>query len=223
MISAFKCAGQQCSSASQVFVYKTVKEEYLEKLANKIHALKIGPTTGDDSKNVAMGPLYSPKAVEKFLRYQTMAHREAAETLIWGKAADEHQGGHFVTPGLHVMKEFDASCSYQSNVLFCPDLAVYEYEILDQAFEQINDTKSPLSVSLLGDEEILGNRTNLVQAPNIQLNSPTVEVGASLTLAGRRLAGGHRYSGLGICMILCQPKMVVSAQEAKSLIKAWPG
>src|SRR5205823_5890789 len=97
--------------------------EFNEALTETISQMEIGRTdvvTRPGYRGPFMGPLYSHKAVEKFQRYQTMAHRESKQTLLWGKALETPTKGYFVTPGAHLLQEFDNNSAYQGNVLFCP-------------------------------------------------------------------------------------------------------
>lgn len=209
ILAGFKSAGQLCSSVSRIFVYRSLLTEFCEKLVTTINDIRIGVT--DDfsmpEDDVVMGPLYSQKAKDKFLRFQTMGSREAQETLVWGKAIDvAGRGGHFVTPGVHLMGGFDSKSAYQSNVLFCPDLAIYGYDVLSEAIVHMNETDSCFAASFIGDESILNNRSQLFKAPNLFLNMPTVEQFPSLPLAGRSVSSQHLYSGPSLAMYLCYPQ-----------------
>lgn len=220
-----KSAGQLCTSTSRAFVHASKREEFCEALVAFIEKMAIGRTDKLKQSNDTgplMGPLYSKKAVEKFLRYQTMAHRDAKTTLRWGKAVEQETKGYFVTPGVHLMSEFDGSSAYQSNVLFCPDLAIYEYEVLENAFAMINSTDAPFAVSFIGDAEILKSRSNQLEAPNVLLNMPTVEFEAMMPLAGRSQAGEHRFNNGALAMLLSYPKVVVTKYQKGSPLKAWP-
>src|SRR5690606_16760312 len=146
MIGGFKGSGQLCTSTSQIFVHKSLQSELSEALVAKVQSLKIGRTDSAD-ENVFMGPMYSRKAVEKFLRYQTMAHREAKADLLWGKHLDAKTDMCLVAPGVHLMTNFDPSSSYQSNVLFCPDISLSEYEKLDDGVPFIFTTDAPYGAS----------------------------------------------------------------------------
>ena len=70
-----------------------------------------------------MGPLYSKKAIDKFLRFQTMAKRESKKTLLWSRTYETESNGYFVLPGVHMIDEFDPTSAYQSNVIMAPDLS----------------------------------------------------------------------------------------------------
>ncbi len=221
LLGALKSAGQLCTSTSRVFIYETLRKEFLEMLTAAMGSTEIGPT--DRSPDPILGPLYSKKAVEKFLRFQTMAQRESVQTHLRGQlhkipGAD----GNFVSPGIHEIESFDAASAYQSNVLFCPDIAVYTYTKLDDAIEKINSTDASFGVSFMGDPEVVEQRRELFFAPNIMVNLPTVEMEASLPLAGRLHSGHHRYNGHGISLFLSYPQVIHSDARAHKVISSWP-
>jgi acyl-CoA reductase-like NAD-dependent aldehyde dehydrogenase len=120
------------------------------------------------------------------------------------------------------MDSFDAGSAYQSNVLFCPDIAIYKYDTLDSAIECINGTDATMAVSFIGDPEVLEARRDHFHAPNLLSNLPTVEVDATLPLAGRLHSGGHRFHGPGIALYLCYPQVVQVDAEAQKAVATWP-
>lgn len=210
MQGAFRSAGQLCSSTGRIFVFRSVLPDFLKKLSQEVIQMSIGRTDCDDPalpSGPMMGPLYSRKSVEKFLRFQTMAHRDAEETLVWGRELENGHGGFFVSPGIHLMKEFDLSSAYQNNTLFSPDLAVYSYDVLNDAFDCLNSAGDCQSVAFFGDAKILRERSHLIRAANLMVNSPTTEEGITLPLAGAGLAGGvQRYHGPGLALYLSYPQ-----------------
>ncbi|NRA44468.1 MAG: aldehyde dehydrogenase family protein [Oligoflexales bacterium] len=222
---AFRSAGQLCSSTSRVFVFRSLLPEFIEKISKAVSHMPIGPSDQlEDGPNDGplMGPLYSKKSVEKFLRFQTMAHRDALENIHWGKEFDDGSGGFFVYPGIHLMKEFDESSAFQSNILFSPDLSIYSYDVLNEAIEKMNATESCLSMAFFGDAHILRDRSHLFHAPNLLVNAPTTELEAHLPLAGRSLSGHHRYHGPGLALYLSYPQAFRDNPEDNELIMTWP-
>lgn len=215
-----KAAGQLNSSTSRIFVPKAKLQDFLDQMVQAVREMSIGPTDGDDDP--LMGPLYSKKAVDKFLRFQTMAKREAAETLVWGKAIDCGSDGHFVSPGLHYFEQFDGDSSYQSNVFMCPDMVVYSYENLDEAIKGANSTMAPYVTSLFGDDSALQGVIPRLHSPNVMMNLPSVGVDLLLPVAGRNLAGGHRFNGIGIAMLLTYPQACQSSAELRARFQTWP-
>ena len=226
LFGTLRSAGQLCSSTSRVFVFRSVLPEFIEKISNVLGKIKIGPTDifGENmSEAPLMGPLYSQKAVEKFLRFQTMANREAQENIHWGKGFNpDHSNGYFVYPGVHLMKEFDQKSSYQNNMLLSPDLAIYTYDVLAEAISCINSTNSSLSVSFYGDEHIFKERAHLFHAPNLLVNLPTTEMRSNLPLAGRSLSTHHRYNGIHLAYYLSHPQAFINSQEERDIMNSWP-
>lgn len=219
---ALKSAGQRCTSTSRVFVYRSQLQEFNERLLKAFANVSIGRTDLSDGSDPFMGPLYSAKAVEKFLRFQTMANRDSERTLLWGKAIESLPKGNFVSPSLHYLPKFDNGSAYQGNVLFAPDVAIYDYDVLDTAIDQINTTDAAFAVSFIGDPDVLKARRHLFLAPNLLVNQPTVEMETTLPLAGRLQSGHHRYHGPGIALYLCYPQVLAQGGEAEARIKAWP-
>lgn len=206
---ALTTAGQRCTSTSRIFLHRDIMKEFSSALVESFKKVTIGRSDVNlpDNSSPIMGPLYSQKALDKYLRFQTMAHRESAKTLLWGKALEGSQG-YFVTPSIHFLTKFDNSSAYQGSVLFSPDLAIYEYETLESAINQINTTDSSFAVSFMGDPKILEQNRNLFLASNLIVNGPTIETSATLPLAGRLQSGHHRYHGPGAAFYLCYPQIL---------------
>lgn len=222
---ALTSAGQRCTSTSRVFVYRSLLPQFLEQLVASIRNVKIARTDitySNPADEPMMGPLYSSKAVEKFLRFQTMANRESEKTLLWGRSVESLAGGNFVVPGVHYLTKFDNQSAYQGNVLFCPDIAIYDYDVLETAIEHINTTDASFAVSFVGDPAIIEERRQLFLAPNLVINAPTVESIATLPLAGRLHSGHHRFHGPGIALYLCYPQVLVDSLAQSPARKLWP-
>ncbi len=215
-----KSAGQLNTSTGRVFVHESQLEAFRNKLIPIIRSLSIGATdTGEDPM---MGPLYSKKAVDKFLRFQTMAKRESTDAISWGKAIDVGTNGYFVTPGVHVFDKFDGTTSYQSNVILCPDIAVYPYNEIDQAIAWSNHTKASLVTSIVGNVAAIKPLLPALKAPNVMLNQPTVGAQVHPTLAGRELCGGHRVNGLGLLALMTYPQACHGYEDSEEILKVWP-
>ncbi|MEY4632338.1 MAG: hypothetical protein RIQ81_2458 [Pseudomonadota bacterium] len=222
MAGAMRGAGQLCTSTSRVFVHRSVSEAFCGALETAAAHLVIGRTDlpGQDDAGGRdllagrgmphMGPLYAGKAVDKFLRFQTMARREEKRSLVVGKKLPELRSGHFVTPGIHLLKQFDPSSAYQANVIFGPDIAIYEYTDLDQTIEAVNSTDAAFAVAFAGDPEVIRNWRHHVLAPNVIMNGPTTEHEVQLPLAGRLQSGHHRFHGAALALYLSYPQVIHS-------------
>lgn len=221
----FRSSGQLCTSTSRVFVYRSLAKEFYERLLAATSNISIGPTDlpgGTVQTSPFMGPLYSEKAVEKYLRFQTMAGREAKETLLRGKSVEGMGSGFFVSPGIHLMETVDPVSAYQSNVLFSPDLAIYEYDTLDNAIAQANATDAPFVLSFIGDPQVVEARRALIHAPNVICNAPTIELEASTTLSGRGHSGNFKFNGPGITAHLTYPQVIRQNPMDHKILATWP-
>ncbi|MCX6129204.1 MAG: aldehyde dehydrogenase family protein, partial [Proteobacteria bacterium] len=94
MYGVIKNAGQLNTSTSRVYLPEAMLEKFKREMIRAVRALRIGPTDAHDDPH--LGPLYAQKAVDKFLRYQTMAKREASDTWVWGKVLSTGTKGYFV-------------------------------------------------------------------------------------------------------------------------------
>lgn len=226
IFGAFRSAGQLCSSTSRVFIYRSMLPEFIKKLLDSVGKLSIGEThkTNENLNSpVVMGPLYSKAALEKFLLYQTMANRNSLETIYWGREIDEPWAkGYFVSPGIHLMEDFDPNSSYQNTVLFSPDIAIYPYDVLSDAIEYINSSSPNFVTSFFGDQHIIEERCQLFQTPNILVNSPTTEFELAHPLPPRSHNSHHRYHGINLAFHLLQPQVLSSQADFESEFALWP-
>ncbi len=217
LVSALTSGGQLCSSASRVVVHRNLVQELLDKLKERIFHMTIGPT--DEPKSAPfMGPLYSEKSVEKFLRFQTMAQRESVDTISWGRALDSNPtNGYFVTPSVHLLDAYDPASAYQNNVLFCPDIAVYTYDVLDEAIQLVNKGQN-YCVSFVGQKDILKKRANMFAAPNLFLNRPTIEWGKWHPISAH--TNSHRFQGAYYALSMSSPQVCVTEDGADALLSS---
>ncbi len=95
-----------------------------------------------------MGPLISGAAVENYLRFQEIAKREGAESLMRGKVLELDPTGHYVTPSINLVTRFDPKSVYQKSEIFGPNVAVYKFDDFDEALDINNAPGFGLAMSL---------------------------------------------------------------------------
>lgn len=215
-----KNAGQLNTSTTRAYVHDSMLGSFKDEMIRVVRNLHIGPTDGKE--NPHLGPLYAQKAVDKFLRYQTMAKREASDTWVWGKAYSAKANGFFVTPGIHFFEDMAQTSSYQSNVLMCPDVSVYRYKEVEAAIAATNDTEASLVTSLFGAVDTVKPWVSQLRTPNVLINLPTVGLDVFLPVAGRKLCGDYRLNGLGIAFLLTYPQATKVAHSDGHEFQAWP-
>ena len=141
--SAFGLQNQKCSATSRVYVHRSVRAPFLEKLAERTQALKIGDPT---ERDVVFGPVINAAAVERFRKAVARARREGKVVLggqvLTGGAFDH---GYFVAPSI---AEVPLSSSLFREELFVPLLAVGEVSGLEQAIAEVNKAEYGLTAGI---------------------------------------------------------------------------
>ncbi len=204
---AFDSAGQLCSSTSRVILPSQRMAEFKEALREVLENLRIGRTDQNGDKEVDMGPLYSSKAVERFLRYETMASRLLGEPVLRGSALNREKG-YFVTPSVHHLSIEQNQSIYESHVLFSPSLSLYSYKDIDEALFIANATDSPYICSWLGDEDLFGEKSSVLTAPNLCYGRATSELDPFTTVSASFGGGHQRYVGIEIASALSYPQII---------------
>ena len=116
LFSAFGYQGQKCSACSRAIVDAAVYDRFLEKLAPKAKALKVGPS--DDPGNY-MGPVISAGARKTILDYIETGKQEGR--LVAGDTPVP-DGGYYVPPT--IIADIEAQDRIFQEEIFGPVLAV---------------------------------------------------------------------------------------------------
>lgn len=88
-------SGQFCAAPTRLIVEEPVYDEFVEKVAERAKAMKVGYWKEED---VVRGPLVYEQHMQKVLKYIDIAKKEGAECVAGGKRADRE--GFFVEPTL---------------------------------------------------------------------------------------------------------------------------
>ncbi|HMN68606.1 MAG TPA: succinylglutamate-semialdehyde dehydrogenase [Bdellovibrionales bacterium] len=192
LIGSFMTAGQRCSCTSRIIVHRKVKDHFVEQFYASAKKLKIGHWR----EPVFMGPLISSDAVEKFIRFQEIAKREGAESLMRGKALDLEPNGYYVTPSINLVKEFDPKSVYQKSEIFGPNVAIFTVDTFEEALAINNSSNFGLVMSLFTKDRALYEKA-LIEAQVGVLNWNRTTNGASskLPFGGMNKSGNDRPSG----------------------------
>jgi len=143
MRSAFSLQGQKCSATSRAYVHRAVLTPFLEKLAARTRAMRMGDPT---ERDVYFGPVINQRAVERFEAASAQARREG--TLLLG--GEKLRGGvfdrgYFVAPTIATLP---LGSSLYRDELFLPFLAVGEVSGLDQAIAEANKVEYGLTAGV---------------------------------------------------------------------------
>ena len=89
--------GERCTSSSRLLVQEGIDDEFIEKLAARVKALKVGHPLDPATE---IGPLIHARHLEKVCSYFDVARKEGATIAVGGEPHDGPGGGHYVQPTL---------------------------------------------------------------------------------------------------------------------------
>ena len=137
LFSAFGYQGQKCSACSRAIVDAKVYDQFLEKLAPKAKALKVGPS--DDPTNY-MGPVISAGAQKTILNYIETGKKEGRLVAGDQPAPD---GGYFIPPT--IIADIDSKARIFQEEIFGPVLAVTKSNDFEHSLSLANDSQYGLT------------------------------------------------------------------------------
>ena len=131
MASKYRNAGQTCVCANRLYVQNGVYDEFVEKFAAKVKALKVGNGFED---GVSQGPLIEDAAVEKVTRHVADAIAKGGKVLAGGKKLQ----GQFFEPTVISEATADMLCAQEET--FGPFAPVFRFTTEQEAVDAANNT-----------------------------------------------------------------------------------
>ena len=131
MASKYRNAGQTCVCANRIYVQDGVYDEFVEKFAAKVKALKVGNGFED---GVSQGPLIEDAAVEKVTRHVADAIAKGGKVLAGGKKLK----GQFFEPTVISEATSDMLCAQEET--FGPFAPVFRFQTEQEAVDAANNT-----------------------------------------------------------------------------------
>ena len=204
MLGNFYSTGQICSNGTRVFVHRSIRDRFVERLVERTNAIRIGDPMDEA---VQMGPLISAAQREKVLGYIETGRNEGA-TLEIGGGIPSIQGfdnGFFIEPA--VFTGVTDNMTIAREEIFGPVMSVLDFEDEDEVIVRANATEFGLAAGVFTADVTRAHRTVA------QLQAGTCWINAyNLTPAGMPF-GGVKASGFG-------RENAAAAIEAYSQIKS---
>ncbi len=135
--SAFGYQGQKCSACSRAIVVDSVYKDFLERVATRVRAIKVGPP---DEPGYFMGPVINERAKRTILAYIEKGKTEGV--LVAGGEALPGEGN-FVAPT--VIADVAPKAVIAQEEIFGPVLAVIRAKDFDDALDIANNTEYGLT------------------------------------------------------------------------------
>ncbi len=136
--SKYRNTGQTCVCTNRFYVQDAVHDAFVEKLAAKTRALKVGIGTED---GVVQGPLIDDAALKKVEDHVADAKARGAVVAVGGRRHEN--GGRFYEPT--VLSEVTSEMTLAHEETFGPVAAVFRFTDEADAIAKANDTEFGLS------------------------------------------------------------------------------
>jgi 5-carboxymethyl-2-hydroxymuconic-semialdehyde dehydrogenase len=178
--------GERCTSSSRLLIQSSIAETFIDRLAARVRALKVGHPLDPATE---IGPMIHERHLAKVCAYVDVARQDGAVIAVGGKPHDGPGGGHYVQPTLVTGAHTGMRIAQEE--VFGPFLTVMTFKDERQAIEIANDVKYGLTAYVwTGDMGRALRVADALEAGMIWLNSENV----------RHLPtpfGGMKASGIG--------------------------
>ncbi len=183
--ASFGNSGQVCSSSSRYILHRDIKEDFLNRLEEKVKLLTIDVP----EKDPTLGPLVSKEQYEKVVGYIEQGKRDGAELRFGGGRPAGLPKGYFVEPT--VFDNMDPKFSIAREEIFGPVSIVHTFETEAEALELANGLETGL-VSGLYTRDI-GRAHALAR----KLDFGSVWINGWFIGGLQAPTGGEKLSGIG--------------------------
>lgn len=136
MASKYRNAGQTCVCANRIYVQDKVYDQFVEKFAAKVKALKVGNGFED---GVSQGPLIEDAAVQKVERHVQDAIAKGGKVVTGGKKLN----GQFFEPTVISGATADMLCAKEET--FGPFAPIFRFHQDQEAIDAANNTEFGLA------------------------------------------------------------------------------
>ncbi len=182
-VSAFGYQGQKCSACSRAIVTEKIYGKFLDKLAERVKSIKVGPPENPDN---FMGPVINRSSMRSILDYIEVGKREGRLITGGGLAREE---GFFIEPT--IIADVARQARIAQEEIFGPVLAVIPAKDFDDALEIANNTEFGLTGAVYSrDPAKLEKAARVFHVGNLYFNRKCT--GA---LVGAHPFGGFNMSG----------------------------
>jgi betaine-aldehyde dehydrogenase len=188
LLANFYSAGEVCSNGTRVFVHRSVKAAFLEKLVARVGRMIVGDPLDPATQ---VGALISEAHMNKVIGYITRGREEGAVLLIGGErvTVGDLAKGFFVAPT--VFDDCADDMSIVREEIFGPVMTVLEFETEDEVVARANATDFGLAAGVFTNDLTRAHRVVArLQAGTCWINQYNV---TPIELP----FGGVKQSGLG--------------------------
>ena len=204
-------AGQTCISIERVYVEEPVYDEFVEKVAEKVRALRVGKPEGPGS--VEVGAITFPPQLQTIEEHVTDAIDKGARVLTGGHS--KPGPGRFYEPT--VLVDVDHTMKCMTEETFGPTLPIMKVADADEAVRLSNDSRYGLGSSVFTRDVERGEQiARRLEAGAANVNDAMINYTVlELPMGGAKQSGlGSRHGAGGIRKYASQQAIVVTPRLA---------
>ncbi|HET7413183.1 MAG TPA: betaine-aldehyde dehydrogenase [Pararhizobium sp.] len=145
MLGNFYSTGQICTNGTRVFVHRSIKDNFLDKLAVRTEKIRLGDPLNEETH---LGPLVSAPQREKVLGYIESGKREGAR-FVAGGGVPKMQGmenGFWIEPTIFADVKDEMTIAREE--IFGPVMSVLDFDEEDEVIARANATDFGLAAGL---------------------------------------------------------------------------
>lgn len=179
---AFFSTGQRCTASSRLIVTEGIHARFIERLTEKVQALKVGPALDPTSQ---MGPVVDQTQLDQDLSYIEGARREGANLRAGGSVVARGTPGFFLEPTLFT--DTHPSMRINREEVFGPVATVIRARTYEEALEMANDTEFGLTAGICTTSLKYAQHFKIhAQAGMVMVNLPTAGVDYHVPFGGTK-------------------------------------
>lgn len=189
----FFSAGQVCTNGTRVFVDRSVKAAFIERVLTRVARIRIGKPS-DPATN--FGPLVSAAQLDKVLGFIESGKAEGAKLLAGGERLvhDHFGGGQYVAPTVF------ADCRDEMRIvreeIFGPVMCILDFATEDEAIARANATDYGLAAGVVTENLARAHRAiHRLEAGICWINT-WGESPAEMPVGGYKQSGVGRENGI---------------------------
>ena len=184
----FEGCGQSCVAGSRLYVQRGIAAQFMERLAHRTQALKLGLP---DDDNVDLGPVASFDHRQRIEQFVAEAVQDGAEILVGGRRPDDArlQAGAYYLPTILTGLHRDSRAVKEE--IFGPVLCAIVFDDEDDLLEQANDSVFGLAAGVWTKDYQRALRVAY------RLEAGTVWINTYKKLSISTPFGGYKQSGMG--------------------------
>ncbi len=186
--AGFQNAGQSCGGIERIYVHRDVYEPFLQRLGDRVRALRIGPDGG--THDVDIGPMTTDSQVETVRAHLDEALAHGARLYVQSESSTDAPAR--VLP-VSVLTDVNHTMRVMREETFGPVVGVMPVDSMEEAVRLANDSDLGLTASVWSRDKRAAERlARQIQAGVVMINDHLMSHGLAETPWG-----GFKQSGLG--------------------------